>query len=139
MVTVDASSEALGAALLQGSRPVEFALHTLTDTQTRYAQIEKEVLAIVFAVERFRQYIYSRSVVTVQMVHKPLEALFNKPLVYMTARLQRMMMRVQDFDIKVVYTPGNYKYIADTSRAPLKELMHDRVTDEVDVQNHKTK
>lgn len=135
VLTVDASSVALGAALLQGGRPVEFASLTLTDTQTRYAQIEKEMLAIVFAVERFRQYIYGRSDVTVQTDHKPLEALFSKPLVSVPARLQRMMMRVQGFDIKVVYTPGKYMYIADTlSRAPLKELMHDRVTDEVDMQ-----
>ncbi|XP_045764401.1 uncharacterized protein K02A2.6-like [Maniola jurtina] len=49
VLSVDASSEALGAVLLQGGRPVEFASLTLTDTQRRYAQIEKEMLAIVFA------------------------------------------------------------------------------------------
>ncbi|XP_045502933.1 uncharacterized protein LOC123699928 [Colias croceus] len=49
VVSVDASSVALGAVLLQRGRPVEYASRTLTDTQTRYAQIEKEMLAIVFA------------------------------------------------------------------------------------------
>ncbi|XP_052756325.1 uncharacterized protein K02A2.6-like [Galleria mellonella] len=135
VVSVDASSVALGAVLLQDGRPVEFASLTLTDTQTRYAQIEKEMLAIVFAAERFRQYIYGRSDVTVHTDHKPLETLFNKPLVSVPARLQRMMMRVQGYDFKVVYTPGKYIYIADTlSRAPLKDLMHDRVTDEIEIQ-----
>lgn len=135
VLSVDASSVALGAVLLQNDRPVEFASLTLTETQTRYAQIEKEMLAIVFAVERFRQYIYGRSDVIVHSDHKPLEALFNKPLVAVPARLQRMMMRVQGFDIKVVYVPGKYMYIADTlSRAALSESMHERVSEDVDVQ-----
>lgn len=135
VVSVDASSVALGAVLLQDGRPVEFASLTLTDTQTRYAHIEKEMLAIVFGIERFRQYIYGRSDVTVHTDHKPLEALFNKPLVSVPARLQRMMMRVQGYDFKVVYTPGKNMYIADTlSRAPLNEMMNDRVSSEVNVQ-----
>lgn len=135
VLSVDASSVALGAVLLQAGRPVEFASLTLTDAQTRYAQIEKEMLAIVFAVERFKQYIYGRSDVTIQSDHKPLEALFSKPLVSVPARLQRMMMRVQGYDFKVIYTPGKYMYIADTlSRAPLKELMQDRITVENDLQ-----
>lgn len=135
VLSVDASSVALGAVLLQSGRPVEFASLTLSDTQTRYAHIEKEMLAIVFGVERFRQYIYGRSDITVHTDHKPLESLFNKPLVSVPARLQRMMMRVQGYDFKVVYTPGKYMYIADTlSRAPLKEIMHDRVSAEVEVQ-----
>lgn len=135
VLSVDASSVALGAVLLQAGRPVEFASLTLTDTQTRYAQIEKEMLAIVFGVERFRQYIYGRSDVTVHTDHKPLEALFNKSLVSVPARLQRMMMRMQGYDFKVVYMPGKYMYIADTlSRAPLEETMHDRVSTEVEIQ-----
>ncbi|XP_063547273.1 uncharacterized protein K02A2.6-like [Cydia strobilella] len=135
VISVDASSVAVGAVLLQGGRPVEFASLTLTDTQTRYAQIEKEMLAICFAVERFKQYIYGRRDVTVQTDHKPLEPLFTKPLSAVPARLQRMMMRIQGFEFRVEYTPGKYMYIADTlSRAPLPELMHDRITDEVELQ-----
>ncbi|XP_022816936.1 uncharacterized protein K02A2.6-like [Spodoptera litura] len=135
VVSVDASSVALGAVLLQNDRPVEFASLTLTDTQTRYAQIEKEMLAIVFGIERFKQYIYGRTDVTVNTDHKPLEALFNKPLVSVPVRLQRMMLRVQGYDFKVVYTPGKNMYIADTlSRAPLKEKMHDQVSTEVEIQ-----
>nr|XP_049707055.1 uncharacterized protein K02A2.6-like [Helicoverpa armigera] len=49
LVSVDASAHALGAVLMQAGRPVEFASRTLTDTQRRYAQVEKELLAIVFA------------------------------------------------------------------------------------------
>lgn len=72
LLEVDASSIALGAVMMQGGRPVEFASCSLNDTQRRYAQIEKEMLAIVFALERFHQYVYGRHDVTVETDHKPL-------------------------------------------------------------------
>nr|XP_034824747.1 uncharacterized protein K02A2.6-like [Maniola hyperantus] len=135
VVSVDASAHALGAVLLQAGRPVEFASLTLTDTQARYAQIEKEMLAIVFAVERFRQYLFGRRDITVQSDHKPLEALCGKSLASVPIRLQRMMMRIQGYDLKVVYTPGKYMYIADTlSRAALPDLMNDRISAEIESQ-----
>ncbi|CAG9088221.1 unnamed protein product [Plutella xylostella] len=135
LLSVDASSQALGAVLLQGGRPVEFASLTLTDTQSRYAQIEKELLAIVFALERFHQYVFGRGDVTVETDHKPLEALFDKPLDAVPTRLQRMMLRIQGYSFKVTYKPGKYMYIADTlSRAALPELMEDNVTAEVEDQ-----
>lgn len=134
-LSVDASASALGAVLLQEGRPVEFASLTLTETQCRYAQIEKELLAIVFSCERFHQYIYGRTDVTVQSDHKPLESIFKKSLGSVPTRLQRMMLRIQSYDIKVVYTPGKYMYIADTlSRAALPDLMHERLNAEVEAQ-----
>ncbi|XP_059056153.1 uncharacterized protein K02A2.6-like [Achroia grisella] len=132
VLSVDASSCALGAVLLQGGRPVEFASSTLTETQSRYAQIEKELLAIVYALERFHQYIFGRKNVVVETDHKPLEALFNKSLNSVPARLQRMMLRAQAYNFKVIYKPGKYMHIADAlSRAPLSELMKDHISDEI--------
>ena len=55
-VTCDASKCGLGAALLQDDKPVAFGSRALTDAETRYAQIEKELLAMVFAFEKFNQY-----------------------------------------------------------------------------------
>ena len=63
VVSVDASPFGLGAALLQNDQPVAFASTTLTETQTRYCQIEKETLAIQFGLEAFRQYVYGNCVV----------------------------------------------------------------------------
>lgn len=136
LISVDASSIALGAVLLQDSRPVEFASLTLTDTQQRYAQIEKEMLAIVFALERFHQYTFGRLDVIVETDHKPLEALFKKALNTVPARLQRMMLRVQGYDFKVIYKPGKYMFLADTlSRAALPDLLHDNVSKELEEQS----
>lgn len=127
-LSVDASRDALGAVLLQGGRPVEFASRTLTDAQRRYAQVEKELLAIVFACERFHQYVFGKEKVIVESDHKPLESIFKKPLMSVPARLQRMMLRLQHYDLVVQYKPGKYMYIADTlSRAPLPDLYSEEV------------
>jgi hypothetical protein len=57
---------------MQDGHPITYASRSLTQTECSYAQIEKELLAIVFAMERFENYIYSRHV-TVESDHKPLE------------------------------------------------------------------
>ncbi|XP_048004084.1 uncharacterized protein K02A2.6-like [Leguminivora glycinivorella] len=129
VLSVDASSVALGAVLLQGGRPVEYASRMLTDTQTRYAQVEKEMLAILFACEKFRQYIYGKKNVVVETDHKPLESLFKKPLESVPVRLQRMLLRLQGLDLVVTYKPGKYMYLADTlSRASLPEKYDESVS-----------
>ena len=53
----DASQAGLGAALLQAGQPVAYASRALTSAETRYAQIEKELLAILFACTHFDVYL----------------------------------------------------------------------------------
>ena len=65
----DASKSGLGAALIQLGQPVAFASRALTPAETRYAQIEKELLAIVYACEKFDVYVYGRTEVTIQSDH----------------------------------------------------------------------
>lgn len=55
---MDASSEGLGAVILQSGQPVSYGLRALTDRERNYAQIEKELLAIVQGCENFHQYLY---------------------------------------------------------------------------------
>jgi len=75
VIQTDASSTGLGSCLLQDGKPIEFTSRALTDAETLYAQIEKELLTIVFACIKFDQYIYGRPG-TVQSDHKPLESIF---------------------------------------------------------------
>ena len=83
-----ASKKGLGAALLQNGKPIAYASRTLTDTEQRYAQIEKEMLAIVFSLEKFNQYTYGRHV-KIQSDHKPLESILKKSLACAPRRLYK--------------------------------------------------
>ena len=116
----DASDMGLGASLMQNGQPVAYASRALSSTERNYAQIEKELLAIVFGMERFHQFTYGRPIL-VHSDHKPLETIFKKPLLSAPKRLQRMLMRLQVYDIDLVYKQGKHLYVADTlSRAYLK-------------------
>lgn len=86
-------------------------------TEVNYAQIEKELLAILFAVERFEQCVYGRPV-RIQTDHRPLESIFRKSLLSVPKCLRRMLLRLQKFDLQVSYKKGTEMYLADTlSRA----------------------
>ncbi|XP_028165312.1 uncharacterized protein K02A2.6-like [Ostrinia furnacalis] len=127
----DASSSAVGAVLLQNQHPVYYASKTLTDSQKRMAQIEKELYSIVFACIKFHQFIYGQTV-TVETDHAPLITLFKKPLVEVPTRLQRMMLKIQPYSLNVVYKKGSHMYIADTlSRAALPETSSDELDDDI--------
>ena len=116
-IQCDASERGLGAALSQNGKPVSFASRALTDTETRYAQIENELLAIVFSCEKFDHFTFGRTV-HVQSDHKPLESILKKPLYRAPKRLQAMMMRLQRYDLIISYVSGKLLYLADTlSRA----------------------
>ena len=113
----DASDRGLGACLMQGGQPVAYVSRSMTETEVNYAQIEKEMLAILFGVERFEQCVYGRPV-KIQTDHKPLESIFRKSLLSAPKRLQRMLLRLQKFDLQVSYKKGTEMYLADTlSRA----------------------
>ena len=121
-LSVDASSKGLGAVLLQNDHPIAYASRALTDTQQRYAQIEKEMLAIVFGCTKFHDYIYGMPDVEVESDHKPLEAILRKPLHQAPLRLQKMIMTTQKYSLNVTYRPGKQLVLADTlSRAFLPE------------------
>ena len=121
-LTVDASSQSLGAVLIQQNGPVESAAKSLTDTQKRYAQIEKELLAVLFGCHRFHSYVYGRRIV-IETDHKPLLGLVAKPIAEATPRLQRMMLLLQPYDIELIYKPGKEMFLADTlSRFSLRSF-----------------
>ena len=95
----------------------------MSDMELRYAQIEKELLAIVFACECFESYMFGRDVIRVESDHKPLEAIFSKPLHSVPKQLQRMLLRLQQYNLQVVYKKGTQMFLADTlSRAFLREI-----------------
>ena len=120
----DASQDGLGCVLLQNGQPVAFVSKNLTETEKRYAQIEKEYLAIVYACEKFNQYILEKST-KIETDHKPSEIILKKSLLCASKRLQRMLLRLQKYSLNVVYRAGSQFYLADfLSRAPLTDIDH---------------
>ena len=79
MIQADASQSGLVTCLLQKGKPVAYASCSLSTCEISHAQIEKELLPIVFAATKFHHYIYGFHT-RVWSDHKPLEAIFKKPL-----------------------------------------------------------
>lgn len=117
----DASGTGLRAVLLQDDQPVAFSSRSLTDAETGYAQIEKEMLSIIYACIKFHHYIFGRHV-KIYNDHKPLEDIYKKPLLSIPMRIQRMALRLQWYDISVCYRKGKDMELPDTlSRAQLTD------------------
>jgi len=124
-IQCDASSYAVGGVLLQEGRPIAYTSSAMNETQKRYAQIEKEMLAIVHCCKKFHQYIFGKTV-KVESDHKPLQAIFTKPLLAAPMRLQTMLVRLPPYDLHVQYKPGTDIPIGDAlSRANLPETERD--------------
>ncbi|GBL74994.1 hypothetical protein AVEN_243795-1 [Araneus ventricosus] len=119
MLSVEASSFGIGGVLLQKRQPVAYNSATLSEAQTRYSQIEKELLAIVRACEHFHYYVFGQHV-EIETDHKPLLGLIHKPFENISPRLQRLLLRLQRYSFKLIHVPGKYLAVADAlSRAPL--------------------
>ena len=103
-IQVDASQRGLGAVLLQANSPVEFASKLPSETESLYFSIKREMLAVLFGLEKFHYYAYGRPVV-VESDHKPLEAIFKKHLASSPPRIARMMLRIQKYDAQIKYVP----------------------------------
>lgn len=108
----DASPVALGAVLVQfrsnkdDSNPqiISYASKSLTPTEMKYSQTEKEGLALVWGVERHAMYLLGREF-ELETDHKPLEAIFA-PFSKPCARMERWVLRLQAYTFKVIYKKG---------------------------------
>lgn len=114
LVTTDASAYAIGAILSQGpigtDKPVSYISRTLNNHEVNYSTVERELLAIVWAVKQFRPYLYGRRFKIITD-HMPLKYLFN--LKEANSRLIRWRLKLEEFDYEVVYKKGTQNSNAD--------------------------
>lgn len=134
-ISVDSSKSGMGAVLMQEGRPCAHASRALTDPQTRYSQIEKELLAVWFGVIHFSQYVLFSRKFTVETDHKPLVSIINKPVNSCPARLQRIIVQLRKYDFQLIYKPGKQLILADTlSRAYINKKFDENIDIEMDAQ-----
>ena len=124
VVSADASSYGLGACLLQRQedgdfKPVAYASRSMTETERHYAQIEKEALAVTWAVEHWSDLLLGLHF-KVETDHKPLVPLFSSKLIDdLPIRVQRFRMRLMRYAFDIVHVSGKMLVTADTlSRTP---------------------
>ncbi|GFX55586.1 retrovirus-related Pol polyprotein from transposon 17.6 [Trichonephila clavipes] len=122
IIRIDSSNYALGAVLLQGEgsdeHPIEYASRLLTPAERNYSTTEREALAVVWALKKFRGYI-EETEITVASDHQPLKWLLN--LKSPTGRLARWALEILSFNLKVQYIPGKANVIADILSRPVTQ------------------
>ncbi|XP_049335604.1 uncharacterized protein LOC125802248 [Astyanax mexicanus] len=128
-VAADASSYGIGAVLTQRQldgtwKPVTYISRGLSDTEKRYAQIEKEALAVTWACERLVSYLQGLHF-TLLTDHKPLIPLLGtRGLDELPPRILRFRLRLLRFCYDIQHVPGKKLITADTlSRAPLSDAL----------------
>ena len=110
----DASNHAVGAVLGQRKdripHVIYYASKTLDNAQSNYSTTEKELLAIVFALEKFRQYLLGAKVI-IYTDHAAIKHLLTKK--DSKPRLIRWMLLIQEFDIEIRDKSGKENLVAD--------------------------
>lgn len=129
VLTTDASNFALGAVLSQGpigkDRPVAYASRTLTRSEERYSAIEKELLAIVWATQYFRPYLFGRKF-TLFTDHQPLTYALN--LKTPNTKLVKWRLQLLEYDFEIKHRPGKQNVVADA----LSRISHEVNANEQD-------
>ncbi|XP_063846489.1 uncharacterized protein LOC135092154 isoform X1 [Scylla paramamosain] len=106
-------------------KPIAFASRSLSIAERKYAQVEKEGLAIIFGVKKFHNYLYGRHFEIISD-HQPLKSLFNetRPVPVMaSSRIQRWALTLSAYEYTITHKPGKNIVHADgLSRLPLPEF-----------------
>lgn len=114
-VHTDASNIAVGAMLAQNptgkcDQPIMYASRLLNTAERNYTRTEREALAMVYALQKFRHYLLSNKIIFF-VDHMALTYLVNKP--QPSGRVSRWLLLFSEFDFKVVYKPGKIHGMAD--------------------------
>lgn len=110
-LTTDASNFALGAVLSQEKHPITFISRSLSTTEQSYAANEKELLAVVWALQKLRNYLYGVANLTIYTDHQSLiySISENNP----NTKLKRWKNLIAEYGAEIKYKPGHQNIVAD--------------------------
>ena len=110
LLQTDASAIGLGAVLEQQGHPIAYASRSLTSSERNYSVIQRECLAIVYALKQFGHYLLGRSF-KLYTDHAPLQWLSAQK---MEGMLCRWSLAIQEYDFKIVYRKASCNSNADS-------------------------
>lgn len=110
-LTTDASNFAIGAVLSQGKHPITFISRTLNQTEQNYATNEKELLAIVWSLQKLRNFLYGIADLTIYKDHQSLKYSISEK--NPNSKLKRWKNQIDEFGARIEYKPGNENIVAD--------------------------
>ena len=121
-IEMDASGKGIGMALLQSEsnerenlHPIAYGSKTFTPVETHYANIECELLGLVGALEKLHYFTFGRHLM-ILTDHKPLISISKKALVNAPPRLQRLLLRLHNYNTTLHWIPGKDMVFADHLR-----------------------
>ena len=124
-LSTDASKTGVGAVLAQKDHvrrehPIHYASRTLNPAERNYSTIERELLAIIYAVDKFRYYLYGKKFIVITD-HNPL--VYLKNITLSSERLTRWRLKLAEYDLEVLYRKGNLNSNADCRNTGLQEYV----------------
>ena len=129
LIICDRSPAGIGGRLFQKTgkefQPVHCVSRTLTDTEKRYSQIEREALAAEFTTTRLQMYLLGAPTFKLATDHKPLIPLLNNPTAKLPPRIERLALKMQNRNFEMIHIPGKTNKTDYMPRHPLPETATD--------------
>ena len=115
----DSSKKGLGAVLIQNGIPIYFASRAISTMESNHQNLKQETLATMKGMEKFNYFLYGNKFMS-ETDQKPLVLIYQKHLVDVSPRIQRLIVRMFPYNFHIVYVPGKLILMADTLSRNLK-------------------
>ena len=115
----DSSKKGLRPVLIQNGIPIYFACRAISTMESNYQNLEQETLATIWGMEKFHYFLYGNKFM-LEIDQKPLVSIYQKHLVDVSPRIQRLIVRALPYNFHIVYVPGKLIPMADALSRNLK-------------------